>query len=685
MTWSLKEYAGPGPYASPTDRTSIIRSDSGSIRLASHAFRGESTDSMANLDDDAASRAFAVLKQWRFEEDASGAAKVIWSGRMMRPGVKRGDHFVGDARQFDLSWVDRNWDLTKLRIEADRPAETDVQRVQWLGGYILNGAASTVTNARERPSTVINVTTYVPNTNTVALPAKEISASGPWGVIDDCARASGKSWFVYVDDAGSLFLFYDLDTSVALACTLSITDQNPNFTTQFGPDPTITGRDIDGTEFLTGGAHVYGDGALVTTFDATAEGAYDVAEDTLYADASTSAEATAKLGALISERKVPEPQQRTRIWLPADKAHLVRAGMTISFRSAAAGVTTPTTFRITRTEHVPPNANGGLYGVGLELSYPKKMRPRLQDRERAAVLANKAIADAGLSNAEAEFTEVGPYAADLFAASIEDGVHSSWASAAEYVASSGWTFDRFLTSDGCGLVGLWGGKERKLAGLRFTLPADAEYVDGRMEIEYDGNSDNLYGGTRDVADPFPGSHILSGGLIGTTFTNSDWQSGELHAVIPDTDTTGGSGGPNTTVDVYPQIPGAAYGSAVRYVIHPDWAMGGPQCEQAQQVGGGNPSKLGQIRIGSADLYLRKLAVGTKGWLIAQPRGTKDGSNRTFTLIGGAERVSDVWRNGVLQPPSAYELDTVSGEIDTVGWAPSSTDLLLVRYFAPTQS
>lgn len=391
MAWTLREYAGPGVYANPTDRSSIVRSEAeGAIRLASIAFRGQGTDSGLLLDDDAASRIFPALKVWRLEEDASGGAKILWRGRLMDVGSARGQHWIGDARQFSLGFVDSNWDLTKLRVEWSRGAETDVARLQALGAYILNGAASTVTNARERPSTVINVTTYVPNTNTVTMPIKEYSAASPLDVIEDCARASGKAYFVYLADDGTLYLFYDLDTSSALACTLSITDVAPDFASSFPPHAGDTGRDQDGRELLSGGAHVWGDGDVISDFDTTAETTYDVAEDTVYTDAETTYEATRKLSELLEERRVAEARVRTTMYLPSAQAHLVRAGMTISFRSAAAGLTSAATLRIVRAEPHPPVVAGGFYEIPLELAYPVKLEPRLQDRGYGPVMARKA-------------------------------------------------------------------------------------------------------------------------------------------------------------------------------------------------------------------------------------------------------------------------------------------------------
>lgn len=377
------------------DRTSVVRRDN--LRFAAQAHAGQGTDSGFDLDDDAVAVSLAGLKVATLEEDASGTWKVLARSRIMRPGTRRGDWPMGDARQFQVGIVDSNWDLRRLRVQDwPRVVETDVARVQALGAYILAGAGSTVTNARKRATTTIDVTTYVPNTNTVSMPAKTYTSIDPWGVIDDCARASGKAWFVYVDDAGALKLFYDLPTSLALASTLAITDSAPDYVTSFPPLFEETGADVDFNEFLTGGAFEYGSGAVATTFDAAVEADHDVAEDSLYDSAADATDAAQRLGELIAERKVPEQRIRTTIEVPPAKAHLVKAGMMISFRSAACAVLTPTNLRVVRAEHAPPPGHvDGPYRIPLELGYPERLAPRLADRDRVQVVARETIVTDG--------------------------------------------------------------------------------------------------------------------------------------------------------------------------------------------------------------------------------------------------------------------------------------------------
>lgn len=366
-----------------TDRLSVIQQ--GSIRLGAAAHLGQTGDGGWDLDDDAAALLFPGLKVARLTDDASGATKHIWRGRIWVKDLSRGDHVLADARQYGVNVVDSNWDLTKLRVHGwVRPAETDYARVQALRAYILNGSSSTVTNARKRASTVIGATTYVPNTNTVNMPARTYDAMDPWGVLDDCSRAAGKTYFVIVNDDGTLDLFYDLPTSTAYASTLSITDSSPDLSTSFPPIHEDSAGTQDPSELLSGVGLVIADGSVVTGFDSAVEAANDVAEATVYDQGATStALGTARVAVIKAQRGVEEARYRCSILLTPAQAHLMKAGMTLPYRDAAAGVTSPITVRASRVDH--EIASPGMYLVHLELNFPEKIAARLADVGRPII------------------------------------------------------------------------------------------------------------------------------------------------------------------------------------------------------------------------------------------------------------------------------------------------------------
>lgn len=368
------------------DRTDVVRLPG--TTLVSAAYNGEPGTGSVTVDDEAAALTFPALKIVRWTEDASGATKHLYRGRLIRKALSRGGFVADDSRQYLLDVSDSNWDLHRLRVHQwVRPEETGRARVVALGAYILNGSSSTVTNARKRPSTVIDVTTYVPNTNTITMPARTYDATDPWSVIDDCARAEGKRFFVFINDAGAMFLWYDDPISTSYASTLSITDVAPDLVTEFPPAPDGSPGEEDGAELLSGAGLVDSTGTAYNEFRSGIETAHDVAEETIYDDGAGLVDATNRLTALLDDRELEELRYSCAVQLPDDKAHLIKAGMTISFRWAAAGVTSPVTLRVARC--APELIEPDLYLLHLELGFPKKIAGRIQDHGRGVIVGSQ--------------------------------------------------------------------------------------------------------------------------------------------------------------------------------------------------------------------------------------------------------------------------------------------------------
>ncbi len=79
---------------------------------------------------------------------------------------------------------------------ADRPAETDYERVTWL--LTVGFATGAGVSAGQ-----------VPNTNTITMDAIDYRGRKPREVLDQCAEVTGKNWFIY-NYVGLNKLFYDL-------------------------------------------------------------------------------------------------------------------------------------------------------------------------------------------------------------------------------------------------------------------------------------------------------------------------------------------------------------------------------------------------------------------------------------------------------------------------------------------
>lgn len=369
------------------DRSDLTRIPG--LSLGASAFRGELGSGDFLVDDAAAALAFPALKVVRLIEDASGSDKHLFRGRVVNKGFSRGGFVADDARQFRITCNDSNWDLRRLRVHQwSRPAETGRARVVALGAYILNGASSTVTNANYRATTVIDVTTWVPNTNTQTMDARVYDSMDPFQVIDDCARAEGKTYFVFIDDDGDMFLWFDLPTSTSYASTLSITDDDPDLVTEFPPVDDGQPGEEDGMEILSGGALVPAGGVLSIVAESRPAivTAHDVAEETMY-DSGADSDAATRLGFFLDEREDEERRYACAVELPDTKAHLIKAGMTISFRWAAAGVTVPVILRVTRC--VPEKIEPDLYLLHLEIGFPEKLFARIPNIGRGTITAGQ--------------------------------------------------------------------------------------------------------------------------------------------------------------------------------------------------------------------------------------------------------------------------------------------------------
>lgn len=152
---------------------------------------------------------------WRrihvYETEEDTGLDLIYSGWVGPRTISRGDrHRTGAARVWNLSMADFN-SMIEMRVfsdsEADRPAETDVERIQWL----------MTTNEMSR----ILDDTYISTASPKNMDADDARGQHPADVIRDCADASGKNYFVIsAHDAVDRGLFYDFASSPVYDSTL---------------------------------------------------------------------------------------------------------------------------------------------------------------------------------------------------------------------------------------------------------------------------------------------------------------------------------------------------------------------------------------------------------------------------------------------------------------------------------
>jgi hypothetical protein len=343
-------------------------------RMASRAAGGESVQGQVTLDDDSGSvishAHLAARKIVTYSEDASGSAKALYRSRIANKGLQRGDNVLRPAMQWTLQLEDINSEVRGIRVHSSsRPEETDVDRVlAYLAGY-LNGSSST--NPRARDSTTIG-SDYVANSDLVTLPAELYEKTYIAEVFRRICEISGKDWFVILDDAGDMQLFYDTIDSTAYASDISITDAGTaDGVDSYEPIPDGVPGDHAGQHLITGGAVYYGDDDIYEESDIWgAEADHDKWEEDFYDEyVSNATEAQRLLQMIVNSRDNERFSYSCQIVMKAENVHRVRHGMTLSLQWSAVDLPSPSTQRVVQCEYEP--IGNGMYVVHLQLGWPR--------------------------------------------------------------------------------------------------------------------------------------------------------------------------------------------------------------------------------------------------------------------------------------------------------------------------
>lgn len=329
-------------------------------------------------------------------EDASGTEYTIGMGRVARKDGGRGDLEMGAAKEHDVTCDDINIDLDGLDLAADwvRASETGTERLLAVGAAFLDGGPRLTTNitvARWAASGESHLVKPNPDDGEATMPAHTYEAGTPLvDIITDCAETEGQEWGVVLHHDGSgshaCFEYTEEDDWTTYPCTLSISDTpaDVNNTTVFAPI-WDQGAAIqhDGQTVLSGIVSEYGDDrqtvvlvddSLVERFDYWVKKITDATTTTL-------AGATARAPHLLRGQSYEHINHQVTIKLPADKAHLVVAGMSIDIKSAASRheetLGTYVTRRIAevKLEPIAPEVGAvlGSYYAHLQLDRPEKI------------------------------------------------------------------------------------------------------------------------------------------------------------------------------------------------------------------------------------------------------------------------------------------------------------------------
>lgn len=273
----------------------------------------------------------------------------IYSGFIGDEDIDRGrEATVGNLREHDVMMLDLNTVLDDEVFRSDnanRPEETDYERVSWL----------LTTSAIDALDITAGV---VPNTNTVNLDAIDYRGQGPRRVLDDCAEASGKNYFIYDHGAGRK-LYYDLHTGTSLASSLQLSSVL---------------ADVDGVDVLAliepreriEVRHIYStvrfkyDGGSVWVTNTTTEDDFrrrEIGIEDLNVKSAT--KATNKATKYLAAAAEPVTTFGCSVQVPASLVNGIRAGHRIEIKCPHLGFSSFTWFRITRREVVAMPGEGG--------------------------------------------------------------------------------------------------------------------------------------------------------------------------------------------------------------------------------------------------------------------------------------------------------------------------------------
>lgn len=257
---------------------------------------------------------------------ATGSNSLVANLWVADRTVVRMDPEVSAARKWLVSVVDMNA-VPRMRVmtttTANRPAETDVARINWLLG----------TNEMSR----VTVSEFVNSASPVQMDANDYTGQTAEDVINDCAQDSGKNYFVYTKQTSpslSLGLWYDFTASSSYTSSLRLSNVNTdvdNVLTFFISDDTQLVRD---PSRVFSGAHVRYKNGTVYEEKTLTSNTY-TRRDAVYDAPNVNTEAGARRRArrYLADSSTEEDRITAAFYCPSEKVNWVREGMRVQIKA----------------------------------------------------------------------------------------------------------------------------------------------------------------------------------------------------------------------------------------------------------------------------------------------------------------------------------------------------------------
>jgi len=378
---------------SPSDQRDVssqVRAMTTSVRA--NAEEGSVAMSTIVIDDPNGTLDVPGLKEI-YGQETEAALPTFFRGIIADRGVSRGEtdksYRTTTARQWEVQVADQNERLARrvlLGVDANRPAETDVARIQ----YVM---------ASPEMSTVgITSSTYVSTSGPIAMDAADYRGQTVLSLIDDCAQASGKNyWVMRRDDLGptTFGLWYDFAGSTAYVSTIAIsnviTDVDgattfaASFDTKLTRDPS---RVYSGVWMPFSGGAVYQQQASTSSnFHARDTTSYS-------ANVKTVAKANARAIRYLTDIDTEEDRITTAIVVPNAQVNDLREGhLVYGTFSHLPGYETPTAMRV--LNRTVTQVSEQYYRLDLELSPGAAAGPLVELAQLFGTASSDALVVAG--------------------------------------------------------------------------------------------------------------------------------------------------------------------------------------------------------------------------------------------------------------------------------------------------
>jgi hypothetical protein len=385
------------------------------VRLGSGFALTESADlgtlgmARVTVDDVAGVLDLVGLHPFHVDETACSWAR-LFTGYFADRTIRHSDSLItGASRVWDSTTADINAVLQFEVIRnsgANRPAETDIERLRWWLGSGFTGP-------------IASGETFVDTSGPVDMDASDYRGRTGADLMMDLSQQSGKNHFVAWSDSANAPLIHYYATAHAInSSTIKISNvlSDVDESTIFAPDKAVS-LNRDPSSVYTGVYLQYGTGVdFVYETDAGTEAAIGHKRETSNVDStvSTAAQATAKANTLLADSATEFDKITVTLRaVPRDTVNLIRAGQRIQVKfTHFPGYTSYTWIRISRRTVRQDGDTDRLYALDLELSNSKVTRgkgrhgpPATQtDDPPDATMCDHAVAGIGGATAAA-YTE----------------------------------------------------------------------------------------------------------------------------------------------------------------------------------------------------------------------------------------------------------------------------------------